>query len=109
MTKRDAIKKELDELYKDGANLVVDFKEKKETQFEYDYQRWYTKAIKAVESLALGRLEEFRKYYEVDPKRKELGYGNYVIQDYIKGVSPSRIRYEEFDTRSQVLTCFSIS
>ncbi|NUU04581.1 hypothetical protein [Herbaspirillum robiniae] len=106
MTKREIIHKELDALYQDGTKLGVAFQKKEEKQFEYDYQRWYTKALKAVASLAPDRLAEFRAYYEIDPKRKSLGYGTYVIQDFIKGVAPSPLHYSNFDTRSQTLKCF---
>ena len=106
MTKREAIHKELSALYKEGAELAVAFQKKEDAQFQYDYQRWYTKALKAVASLAPDRHTEFRLYYEVDPKRKSLGYGTYVIQDYIKGVAPGGYQHQNFDTRAQVLTCF---
>jgi hypothetical protein len=106
MTKREAIHKELNELYKEGAELAVSFQKEEEKQFHYAYQRWYTKALKAVSSLASDRYAEFRNYYEVDPKRKSLGYGTYVIQDFVKGVAPSSYHYPNFDTREQVLKCF---
>jgi len=93
-------------LYGEGAQLAVAFQKKKETQFQYDYQRWYTKALSVVASLAPDRLAEFRGYYEIDPKRKLLGYGTYVIQDFFKNVAPSGWQYESFDTRGQALTCF---
>lgn len=105
MTKREAIHKELDELYQEGVKLAVAFQKKEEKQFEYDYQRWYTKALKAAASLAPDRHAEFRGYYEVDPKRKSLGYGTYVVQDYLKGVAPNSYHYPNFDTREQVLKC----
>ncbi|MEL7615268.1 hypothetical protein DQ400_19530 [Vreelandella sulfidaeris] len=106
MTKKEAIRKELDALYAEGAKLAVEFQKEEDNQFQYDYQRWYTKAIKAVASLASDRLTEFRGYYEVDPKRKSLGYGTYVVQDYFKGVAPNKFHYPDFDTRAQVLQCF---
>ena len=106
MARRELIKKEAHTLYEEGAILGTTFQDKKDTQFQYDYQSWYTKALKVVASLAPDRLSEFRSYYEIDPKRKILGYGTYVIQDFLKGVAPSTIRYAEFDTRSQVLLCF---
>jgi hypothetical protein len=99
MTKREQIRKELAALYKEGSELAVAFQKQEEKQFQYDYQSWYTKALKAVASLASDRLPEFRSYYEIDPKRKSLGYGTYVIQDYIKGVAPSNYHYPNFDTR----------
>lgn len=106
MSKREAIHKELDALYDEGAKLAVAFQKKEEKQFQYDYQRWYTKALKAIASLATDRHAEFRSYYEVDTKRKSLGYGTYVIQDYLKGVAPNTYQHPDFDARAQVLTCF---
>jgi hypothetical protein len=106
MTKRADIHKELDDLYKEGVKLAQSFQKKKDNQFHYDYQGWYSKALKAVESLAPDRHVEFRNYYEIDPKRKSLGYGTYVIQDFMKGVAPSSYHYPDFDTREQVLKCF---
>lgn len=106
MTKRDAIHKELEALYKEGAELAVAFQKTTEKQFHYDYQSWYTKALKAVASLASDRHAEFRSYYEVDPKRKSLGYGTYVIQDFLKGVAPGSYQLREFDTRAEVIKCF---
>lgn len=106
MSKRQAIHNELTDLYKEGAELAVSFQKKEETQFHYGYQKWYTKALKAIASLAPDRHAEFRSYYEIDPKRKSLGYGTYVIQDYLKGVAPGGYQYEGFDTRKQVLQCF---
>jgi hypothetical protein len=105
MTKRELIHKELASLYETGAQLAVSFQKKEEKQFHYDYQSWYTVALKAVASLAPDRLAEFRSYYEVDPKRKSMGYGTYVIQDYLKGVAPGSYHLQEFDTRAEVVKC----
>jgi len=106
MTRREAIHKELSALYTEGARLAVAFQKNEEKQFQYDYQRWYTKALKAISVLAADRLVEFRGYYEVNQKRKSLGYGTFVIQDFIKGVAPSSYQYPDFDARNQALTCF---
>jgi len=106
MSKRELIRKELIALYNEGEKLAVAFQKKEDKQFQYDYQCWYTKALKTVSSLAPDRLQEFRSYYEVNPNRKNLGYGTYVIQDYIKGVAPLKLYCPDFDTREQTLTCF---
>ena len=106
MTKREAIHKELNDLYNEGAELATAFQKKQEKQFHYDYQAWYTKAVKAVASLAPDRHAEFRGYYEIDPKRKSLGYGTYVIQDFLKNVVPGGYQYENFNSRDQVIQCF---
>jgi hypothetical protein len=106
MTKREVIKKELNLLYNEGADLAIAFQKDEKTQFHYAYQNWYTKALKAVSSLAVDRYAEFRSYYEVDPKRKSLGYGTYVIQDFLKGVAPNKAAYPNFDITNQALGCF---
>lgn len=106
MTKAELIIQALQELYAEGVKLAQTFQNGQAHQFQYDYQRWYSKAMKSVAALAPDRYEEFRRYYEIDPKRKSLGYGTYVIQDYVKNVVPNRMQHPEFDARQQVLTCF---
>ena len=105
MSKRDLIRDEIKSLFAEGQKLASEFRENKEKQFQYDYQKWYTKALKVVYSLAPDRHDEFRAYYEIDPKRKTLGYGTYVIQDYFKNVIPNQYQHPDFDTRRQVLIC----
>jgi hypothetical protein len=108
MSKREAIHKELDALYKEGTDLATAFQKTEAGgyQFQYKYQRWYTRALKAVASLAPDRHAEFRGYYEIDPKRKHFGYGTYVIQDFFKNVVPTGFAFENFDAHEQALTCF---
>jgi hypothetical protein len=106
MSKRELIRKEIAALYEEGAHLVKSLQDKKAKQFPYDYQSWYTRAIAAVAILAPDRLAEFRGYYEINPKRKSLGYGTYVIQDFIKGVVPSSYQYQNFDGEKQALISF---
>ena len=93
-------------LYGEGARLADAFQKNEEKQFHYDYQHWYSRALKAVATLAPDRHAEFRGYYEIDSKRKDLGYGTYVIQDYLKGVKPGSFALENFDCRQQALLCF---
>jgi hypothetical protein len=88
MPKRDLVCQEIDALYGEGVDLASAFQKKEDKQFQYDYQKWYTKALRVVASLAPDRLSEFRGYYEIDPKRKLLSYGTYVIQDYLKNIVP---------------------
>lgn len=106
MSKRDLIRKEMLAIYTEGTKLAEGFQKNEDKQFHYDYQRWYSKALKAVETLAPDRYTEFQSYYEINPKRKSLGYGTYVIQDFLKGVAPGGYQYEQFDSRQQVLLCF---
>jgi hypothetical protein len=106
MSRKKLITAELTELYNSGATVCQEFQDGKNDSFEYKYQSWYTKALRAVQHLASDRLNEFRGYYEIDPKRKSLSYGTYVIQDYFKKVVPSRMQYPEFNTRAQVFQSF---
>jgi hypothetical protein len=106
MSKREIISKEVATLYSEGAKIAFSFQENDEKQFQYDYQSWYTKALKVVSSFALDRLAEFKAYYEIDPKRKSLGYGTYVIQDFLKNVVPSHYTHPDFNSREQTLNCF---
>jgi hypothetical protein len=97
-------------LYADGLEIASTLQkgedEPSKPDFHHSYQNWYTKALRAVGSLAPDRLAEFKSYYEVDPKRKSLGYGSYVIQDFLKGVAPNRIHYPDFDSRGQTVQAF---
>jgi len=104
MDKKETISKEISLLYDEGAKLAQAFQKKdKKLNFQYEYQRWYTRALRVVEVLASDRYAEFKSYYEIDPKRKRLGYGTYVIQDFLKGVAPSGYRYPDFNTEEETL------
>lgn len=102
MNTKDQIKKELATLIESGNALLGKFEDKKkEPSVHHDYQNWYSKALKVVQWLAPDHYDEFRSYYEPNPKRKSLGYGTYVIQDYLKGVAPGRHSLRDFDCRHQ--------
>jgi hypothetical protein len=92
----DEIKRELVELFNEANDLVqLASDTDKLSQFGMEYQAWYSKAIKLVESLAPERLEEFISYYRIDPKRKLSEYSNYVIQDYIKAIAARTDQYNK--------------
>ena len=107
MDTKESISKEVAALYDEGAKLAHAFiKKEKNLNFSYEYQRWYTKALRVVELLAPDRYTEFKAYYEIDPKRKNFGYGTYVIQDYLKDVVPVGYHYQDFDAQAQASRCF---
>ncbi|MGD0997544.1 MAG: hypothetical protein ABR941_04410 [Thermoleophilia bacterium] len=96
------MKAELSALLSEGRDVLKALlDEGGKADFRTFYQAWYTKSLGAVRSLAPDRLEEFRRYYEPDPKRKALGYGTYVIQDYLKNVVPNRLGYPDFNATEQ--------
>jgi hypothetical protein len=104
MTKRELIHAEILALCKEGGELALDFKNELGSEFHFDYQFWYTKSLKAIESLAPDRYKEFRNYYEIDPKRKYINNETFVIQDFIKFTPTSQI--PDFNAKQRVLICF---
>ena len=80
MSKRESIRKELTALCQEGANLWEAFQKRKSSSIT-NTQRWYTKAIKALHGSRRIALQRFHSYYEIDPQRKLLQSGTYVMQD----------------------------
>lgn len=102
MDTKESIKSQIVTLYKEGIGLARKFAEgDKKLNFSLQYQKWYTRALRVIRIVAQDRHDEFRGYYEIDPKRKTLGYGTYVIQDYLKGVAPGTFDYPNFDTKRE--------
>jgi hypothetical protein len=109
VTTRTSIKAAIAEHTKQGRVLLLAFakaKSARELNFHFEYQEWYSKALPLIRSLAPDRYDEFRRYYEPDPKRKSLGHGTYVIQDFLKGVVPNKLQYSDFDARDQAGKAF---
>ena len=102
---KDIIKHELEELLKDGKSIIEKLKSKKDKKlsFHLSYQKWYSSTLKVIQILAPDRYIEFKSFYEIDSKRKSLGYGTYVIQDYLKGVAPGSYDLRHFDTVEQTI------
>lgn len=91
MSVSDEINKELKSLLDEQSALVKQLDKLESTQiiaFGTAYQSWYTRAIKLIDALAPDRLDEFVGYYRIDPKRKTMHAGTYVIQDYVNGYGP---------------------
>jgi hypothetical protein len=85
----EEIRRELGVLQKDGEELLTLCKDLKNvTSFSAKYQAWYSRALKVGGLLGPDRLAEMIAYYRVDPKRKAVVQGTYVIQDYLNGVEP---------------------
>jgi hypothetical protein len=87
MRTKEEIKAELKSLLEAQDDLITLTKADKDIlKFGTKYQHWYSRAYKIVDALAPERLPEFVSYYLIDPKRKVTDAGNYVLQDYIKGI-----------------------
>ncbi len=107
-------KKDLDKLISDGGALLnamhlecypeefeeqvkkvlkgkkfIEFK-KKLPSFKEKYQIWYSEALAIIKLLLPDRVDDFIKLYEKPKNRKEIKYGNYVIEDYLQGLTVTR-------------------
>lgn len=106
MSTSEEVKKELKSLLDAQDELLDLAKDDKDIiEFGIKYQKWYSRAYKLMEALAPERLNEFTSYYLIDPKRKTTTAGNYVLQDYIKGMGARTNHYDEplWDTHNIVI------
>jgi len=55
--------------------------------FKSDYQSWYSESLVLIKQLLPDRLSDFIKLYEKPKTRKDIKYGNYVIEDYLQGLN----------------------
>jgi hypothetical protein len=96
MAAKEEIVRELETLLQESSELLKLCSDVKNTlEFGSRYQHWYSRALKLVSLLGSDRLEEFRGYYLIAPKRKVTDAGNYVIQDYIKGLGARLDRFDK--------------
>lgn len=54
------------------------------------YQSWYSEALALIKLLLPDRLGDFTRHYDRPKSRKEISYGNYVIEDYLQGIRVTR-------------------
>lgn len=64
---------------------VNEFK-KKLPSFKDRYQSWYSESLAVVRFLLPDRVADFVRYYERPKGRRDILYGNYVIEDYLQGL-----------------------
>jgi hypothetical protein len=58
--------------------------------FKEKYQSWYSESLAVVKFLLPDRVTDFTKLYEKPKGRKDITYGNYVIEDYLQGLRVTR-------------------
>lgn len=111
-TNSDRFKKELDELISFGSKLGIamyldvlgkaEFKKKMFSKvsdseadeaikgipdFKTEYDRWYSESIAIIKQLLPDRIVDFKSFYEKSKSRKQITAENYVIQDFLQGLS----------------------
>jgi hypothetical protein len=90
MYSKKILQQGITQLIQEGSELI-DLVAKKDgyfVTFATKYQIWYTKCLRIIEFLAKDRLNEFKSYYEIEPKRARLNMNTYVIQDFCMGLVP---------------------
>lgn len=55
--------------------------------FKKEYQSWYSESLVLVKQLMPDRLNDFTRLYEKPKSRKDIGYGNYVMEDYLQDLT----------------------
>lgn len=55
--------------------------------FKSEYQSWYSESLVLIKQLLPDRLSDFTRLFEKSKTRKVIEYGNYVIEDYLQGLS----------------------
>lgn len=87
---KDLIKKELNDLIKEGNSLLINNNGKYNLkQSPLRYQKWYTASLSLVRQLLPDRIEEFEELYQTE-KRKEIDITTYGISDYLLGIRVTR-------------------
>ena len=115
------LKAELNKLYQEGVDLLLDEMEKqgqefpdrkkdgkrKNTNFHMDYQSWYSKALRCIQQLLPDRYKEFCEQYKIE-KRKEIDCLTYTISDYMLGLTITRREVEVFNPLSAFASKFQL-
>jgi hypothetical protein len=85
-------KKEFTERSGDGGKKSHNFDAFKKTlpSFIEQYQNWYSESLALIKQLLPDRLLDFTRLYEKPKNRKEIDNGNYVIEDYLQGLTITR-------------------
>jgi hypothetical protein len=77
-----ALKKQL----KDKADELL----KDLPSFREDYQRWYSESLALLRQILPDRVADFVRHYEKPKSRKDIGFENYRIEDYLQGLVVTR-------------------
>ncbi|MDE0220698.1 MAG: hypothetical protein OXJ90_15645 [Spirochaetaceae bacterium] len=59
--------------------------------FKSDYQPWYSESLSLITQLLPDRVRDFTSYYEYPRARKEISAENYMIRDYLQGLSVTKL------------------
>ena len=74
-----------DQLKQQAADFLKNIPE-----FNKNYEAWYSESLALIRQLLPDRVDNFVSFYECRKPRKDINFGNYVIQDYLKGLRITR-------------------
>lgn len=74
------------QLGKDEAEKFI----KKLPNFNKEYESWYSESIALLRQILPDRVSNFISFYEKQKGRKQITTDNYVIQDYLQGLTVKR-------------------
>ena len=80
----------LTKAFKGKSKSEIQEIKKKLPSFKDKYQSWYSESLAVVKLLLPDRVADFVKLYEKPKGRKDIAYGNYVIEDYLQGLRVTR-------------------
>lgn len=86
-----------------GDSTIVKSVMKVEPEFQYEYQSWYSKALRLIEQTMPGRYDEFVDLYRVKA-RKHYSFSNYAIYDHFLRILPNNM--DEQTCKSAVISRF---
>ena len=86
MSKKEDIKKELDDLVEEGDEIFKSFNQEKKLD-SLRYQTWYTKSRALVEKCIPERLEEFDGLYKSEHQKELPSNMTYSVYDFVLGRS----------------------
>jgi hypothetical protein len=85
----DRLRQEIDALVREGRELSNNVLQANPAEvvlgFSERYQKWYTRGLAVVKTLAPERLDEFRRLYQRDEKRKVVDAASYSVAEYVQG------------------------
>jgi len=109
---RERIAAEVDGLVSEGRELLEHVRNQDPANvvpFAARYHIWYTRGLAVVKNLVADRLDEFRRQYERNEKRKVLDQLSYVIEDYLHGLTaPLQTMFTEYEDESYSVPSFDV-
>jgi hypothetical protein len=87
--RKEVAKEDFERLLKTVSEEDAETFLKRLPNFRMTYEAWYSESLALLQQLSPDRVNDFKGLYQKPKGRKSLDSGNYVIQDYLQGLSAS--------------------